>query len=248
MGHGGGRKVSTPIFHEVDRRPLRPHRSNARSNSEVASWQLNETWTVQFFGLSKNFCSLSEDSDVWTERDTYPFLVLASSCGSDDIDMASEIGDAIHQYTSIKNWQAQSNDRKAQAQQLRQFSSRVMHPLPRLDFIENQIPNISVSSVFYSTWWHAYKPQLATGRYNMTLCSTLPPPPKHTPWSKINFHQSPHHLISVCFQLYIFRIESLLCKEQANQTEQDYTLLFDSNKLDSKTDKQYADLPSDCCS
>lgn len=64
MGHGGGRKVSTPIFHEVDRRPLRPHRSNARSNSEVASWQLNETWTVQFFGLSKNFCSLSEDSDV----------------------------------------------------------------------------------------------------------------------------------------------------------------------------------------
>ena len=80
----------------------------------------------------------------------------------------------------------------------------------------------------------------------MTLCSTFPPS-QHTPWSKVNLIiTTPPY--SVCFQLYIFQINPLCCKEQANQVTLITLSSFDSNKVDSKTNNQYADLPSDCYS
>jgi len=67
----------------------------------------------------------------------------------------------------------------------------------------------------------------------MTLCSTFPPS-QHTPWSKVNLIiTTPPY--SVCFQLYIFQIDPLCCKEQANQVTLITLSSFDSNKVDSKT-------------
>jgi len=126
----------------------------------------------------------------------------------------------------LKTWkiwhqkpQAQSKDRKAQAQS---FYSFVTCNASALILLKTKVPKFSVSGMF-TAHVHAYKPQLTTGRYNDSMQHLSPLPTHPLEQGQLNNHHTT--LFSLLPTLHLSDRSAML-QGTSQPSNTDHTQLF----------------------